>query len=91
MTDHKPGGVAAASQTLQCIYTERAPKPFGDAYCQAIVAGGFVFVSGQGGFLPDGTLVGDGAEEQAAQMIKNIQAILEQAGAGHSMIIIDCS
>ena len=71
MTDDKPGGAAAASQTLQCIYTERAPKPFGDAYCQAIVAGGFVFVSGHGCRFPlvgqnDERTVGCGLEPEAA-------------------------
>jgi 2-iminobutanoate/2-iminopropanoate deaminase len=66
----------AEDPEVSCIYTDQAPRPFGDAYCQAVAAGGFVFVSGQGGFLRDGTLVPGGAAAEARQALLNIQAIL---------------
>ncbi len=62
-----------------CIDTDRAPRPFGDAYCQAVAAGGFVFVSGQGGFLANGTLVPGGAAAEARQALRNIEEILAKA------------
>jgi len=61
------------------ISTDKAPKAIG-AYSQAVVAGNFVFVSGQIGFTPAGELVGDKVEEQAKQAMQNIQAILQAAG-----------
>ena len=70
----------------ECIYTERAPKPIGH-YCQAVVAGGFIFVSGQGGFLPDGTPVQGGAANEARQAIRNIGAILDAAGVGLRQVV----
>jgi 2-iminobutanoate/2-iminopropanoate deaminase len=72
---------------VSCIDTDRAPRPFGDAYCQAVVAGGFVFVSGQGGFLADGTLVPGGAAAEARQALRNIEAILAKAGVGLSAVV----
>jgi 2-iminobutanoate/2-iminopropanoate deaminase len=44
-------------------------------------ADGWVFLSGQGGFLPDGGgLAGPGIAEQAEQTLANIAALLEQHG-----------
>ena len=43
------------------ISTDRAPGPFqGAPYNQAIVANGFVYVAGQLGLTPDGTMVEGG-------------------------------
>jgi reactive intermediate/imine deaminase len=40
---------------------------------------GFVFLSGQGGFLPDsGKLAGDSVAEQTEQTIRNIAALLAE-------------
>lgn len=48
---------------------------------QAIVSGSTIYVSGQIHALPDNTLVGDTAEEKVAQIMKNIEAILQAADA----------
>lgn len=44
---------------------------------------GFVFLSGQGGFLPGtGKLAGDTIEEQTEQTLRNVAALLDRAGCG---------
>ena len=70
----------------RCLNTENAPKPIGH-YCQAVVAGGFIFISGQGGFLPNGTLIPGGAANEAQQAIENIDAILKAAGVGLRQVV----
>jgi 2-iminobutanoate/2-iminopropanoate deaminase len=65
------------------VRTEEAPAPFqGAPYSQAIVANGFVFVSGQLALRPgDKELTGGSIEEQTEQVIANLRAILEAAGS----------
>ena len=51
-------------------------------YSQAVVAGGLVFVSGTGPYdAKTGAVVGETIQEQTAQCLKNISAILEAAGS----------
>jgi 2-iminobutanoate/2-iminopropanoate deaminase len=57
-------------------------------YSQAVVAGGLVFVSGQGPFDPaTGAIVGDTIQDQTRQAFRNIQAILEAAGSSIERIV----
>jgi 2-iminobutanoate/2-iminopropanoate deaminase len=62
------------------IRTDRAPTGTG-AYSQAIRAGDFVFISGQGPLEP-GTLevVGSTVAEQTAATLRNLEAIAIEAG-----------
>jgi 2-iminobutanoate/2-iminopropanoate deaminase len=71
------------------VRTEAAPAPFqGAPYTQAIRAGGLVFVSGQIGLRPGSTeLVGEGIEEQTAQVFANLRVILEAAGSSLDRIV----
>jgi 2-iminobutanoate/2-iminopropanoate deaminase len=63
------------------VNTDKAPKP-PPAYSQAVKAGEFVFVAGQGPFDPaTGQVVGVTIQEQTAQCLRNVQAILEAAGS----------
>jgi 2-iminobutanoate/2-iminopropanoate deaminase len=63
------------------ISTDKAPKSL-VPYSQAVKAGGLVFVSGQGPFDPvSGEVVGVTIQEQTAQCLRNIQAILRAAGS----------
>ena len=69
------------------ISTGKAPKSFGP-YSQAIRAGDFVFVAGQGAFDPvTGLLVDGGIKEQTRQVLKNIQAILEASGSNLERVV----
>jgi 2-iminobutanoate/2-iminopropanoate deaminase len=66
----------------RAVRTERAPAPFqGAPYSQGIVAGDLVFVSGQLGIDPaGGHVVEGGIVEQTEQTMKNLAAVLEEAG-----------
>jgi 2-iminobutanoate/2-iminopropanoate deaminase len=62
------------------IETKNAPKPVGP-YSQAVEAGGIVFVSGQLGIDPEtGTKVDGGIAKETEQALKNIVAIVQEAG-----------
>ena len=64
----------------QRIHTDQAPKAIGP-YSQAVLAGDFLYVSGQIPLDPaTGEIVGGTAAEQAAQSLRNLQAILREAG-----------
>jgi 2-iminobutanoate/2-iminopropanoate deaminase len=71
------------------VRTEAAPAPFqGAPYSQAIIAGGFVFVSGQLALKPgDKELSGGTVGEQTEQVFANLRAILEAAGIGLERIV----
>ena len=62
------------------VQTKDAPTSFA-GYSQAVKAGGLVFVSGQGPFDPTGALVGATIQEQTAQCLRNVEAILQAAGS----------
>jgi 2-iminobutanoate/2-iminopropanoate deaminase len=66
--------------TVAAIATPNAPTAIGP-YSQGILAGGFVFTSGQLGLDPlTGEFAGTTAAEQAQQAILNVQAVLAAAG-----------
>ena len=70
------------------VRTEVAPAPFqGAPYSQAIVAGGFVFVSGQLGLRPGDTSISGGIAEQTEQVFANLRAILQEAGSGLDKLV----
>ena len=66
----------------QPVRTESAPAPFqGAPYSQGIVAGDMVFVSGQLGIDPaHGQVVEGGIVPQTEQVMRNLAAILAEAG-----------
>lgn len=69
------------------IKTEKAPKAIGP-YSQAIVANGFVFVSGQIPLDPaTGGLVTGPVEEQARRVFANIAAVLDAAGSSFDKVV----
>jgi len=61
------------------LSTDRAPAPAGP-YSQAIAAGGFVFLAGQGPTAADGSRVEGSLEDQARQTFSNLRAVAEEAG-----------
>ena len=62
------------------LNTEKAPSPIGP-YNQSVEANGFLFISGQIPIIPEsGELVKGPAADQARQSLKNLGAILENAG-----------
>jgi 2-iminobutanoate/2-iminopropanoate deaminase len=58
------------------------------SYSQAVVAGGLVFVAGQGPFDPKtGAIVGETIQEQSRQAFANVKAILEAAGSSMDKVV----
>ena len=69
------------------IHTSNAPAAVGP-YSQAIEANGMLFISGQIPLNPEtGKLVEGGIVEQTEQVMKNIEAILTEAGYKFSDVI----
>ena len=57
-------------------------------YSQAVTAAGLIFVSGQGPTdAESGAIVGTTIQEQTAQCLRNIQAILHAAGSSMDRIV----
>lgn len=65
---------------MQAIQTQEAPAPIGP-YSQGVVDGDTVYVSGQGPADPESRDVVAGTiEEQTAQVLENVGAVLRAAG-----------
>ena len=63
------------------VHTDNAPKSLA-GYSQAVKSGGLVFVAGQGPFdARTGEVVGTTIQEQTAQCLKNIAAIIQAANS----------
>ncbi|GIV81265.1 MAG: reactive intermediate/imine deaminase [Anaerolineae bacterium] len=71
----------------QVIHTDKAPAPIGP-YSQAIKTGDTVYVSGQGGLVPETMqLAGPTVAAQTEQTLRNIAAILEAAGTDLAHVV----
>ncbi|MBP5413106.1 MAG: RidA family protein [Bacteroidales bacterium] len=72
--------------TKKIIHTEKAPAAIGP-YSQAVEAGNMLFISGQ---IPVNPATGDvpsGITAQTEQVMKNIEAILKEAGYDFKNIV----
>ncbi|HEX2180462.1 MAG TPA: RidA family protein [Actinomycetota bacterium] len=72
--------------TKSAISTTAAPAAIGP-YSQAIAAGGLLFCSGQIGLDPASGELAGGLEAQVNRALKNLDAVLTEAGAGPSDVI----
>ncbi len=69
------------------VATENAPAAIGP-YSQAVVAGDFLFVSGQIALDPEtGSLIQGDVIQQLPVVLKNIKAILEAGGSAWQKIV----
>ena len=73
---------------LETVRTEQAPAAIGP-YSQGIIANGFVFTAGQIPLDPATMELvgGDDVAAQTEQVMANLRAILEQAGASLSTVV----
>lgn len=72
---------------LRTIQTDQAPAAIGP-YSQAIVAGGMVFTAGQIPLDPrTGEMADGGIEAQTEQVMRNLSAVLEAAGASLGSVV----
>ena len=74
--------------TAQAVTTPAAPAPVGP-YNQAVLAGGWLYCSGQIPLDPEtGAMVGDGdVALETRQVLKNLSAVLEAAGASSAHVV----
>ncbi|MFA5713059.1 MAG: RidA family protein [Bacteroidales bacterium] len=69
------------------ISTKRAPEAVGP-YSQAVVANGFIYISGQLPMDPKtGQFVEGGVKEQTEQVLKNVGEILKEGGYGFEDVL----
>ena len=71
---------------LKLVTPPGAPAPVGP-YSPAVVAGNFVFVSGQAGRDPVTKEIAPDVETQTEQTLRNIETILKGAGSSLSRVI----
>jgi 2-iminobutanoate/2-iminopropanoate deaminase len=75
------------SKKIEQIETGEAPRAIGP-YSQAVLAGSFLFVSGQIGIDPKtGQLVNNHIEQQTIQTLDNIEAILRSQDLNWSHVV----
>ena len=71
----------------QIVFTSKAAKP-PPFYSQAVKAAGLVFVSGTAPVDPaTGSIAGTTIQQQTAQCLSNIRAILEEAGSSLDKVV----
>lgn len=68
------------------IDTSEAPQAPG-LLSQAVVSNGIIYVAGQIHNAPDGKMVERTTEEKVHQIMKNLQAVLKEAGADFSNVV----
>lgn len=72
---------------LTKVSTEKAPAAIGP-YSQGIIANGFLFASGQIPIVPEtGDIVTGDITVQADQVMKNVGAILKEAGTDYEKVV----
>ena len=71
---------------MEIIHTEQAPSAIGP-YSQAVRAGDMLFTSGQLGLNPETGVLAEGVRAQADQALKNLGAILHEAGLDYKDVI----
>ena len=72
---------------MEKVHTDNAPAAIGP-YSQAVIANGLVYSSGQIPINPaSGKIEAEGIEAQTEQAIKNLSAVLEEAGTNISKAI----
>jgi reactive intermediate/imine deaminase len=72
---------------MKAVQPQSLAQP-GGHYSHAVVANGFVFVSGQLPITPDGRKLVDAPfEQQAEQVLANVQAALEAAGSSVRQLV----
>jgi 2-iminobutanoate/2-iminopropanoate deaminase len=68
------------------IKTQNAPQAIGP-YSQAIIIDGFLYSSGQIALTPEGKFLDEDIQTQTRQVLKNLEAILKEAGASLDDVI----
>ena len=69
------------------ITSKNAPSPIGP-YNQAVIANGFMFISGQVGMNPKtGKIIKDSISDETEQVMKNLSSILNEASISFENVV----
>ena len=69
------------------ITSKNAPNPIGP-YNQAVIASGFMFISGQVGMNPKtGKIIEDSISDETEQVMKNLSSILNEASVSFENVV----
>ncbi len=68
------------------VNTKHAPQAIGP-YAQAIKVGEMIYTSGQIAMTPEGVMVQEDIELQTAQVLKNLEMVLEAAGSSLQNVV----
>ena len=71
---------------MKFVQTSKAPSAIGP-YSQAVVANGMVYTSGQIALTPEGVMLEEDVVIQTKQVLKNLQAVLEEAGSSMDSVV----
>ena len=72
---------------MKKVYTSNAPEAIGP-YSQAIICGNMLFTSGQIPINPaTGEVEAEGITDQATQVMKNLSAVLAEAGTSFEKVV----
>jgi len=71
---------------MKYVQTDKAPAAIGP-YSQAVVANGMVYTSGQIALTPEGVMLEDDVVIQTKQVLKNLEAVLVEAGSSMSGVV----
>jgi len=73
--------------TRKKVETNRVVLPGKSPHSQAIIANGFVFTQGMIYLTSEGKLLEESVEDQIHLIMKNLQAVLEEAGTSFSNVV----
>ena len=71
---------------MKFVQTQKAPSAIGP-YSQAVIANGMVYTSGQIALTSDGVMLESDVIVQTKQVLKNLQAVLEEAGSSMNHVV----
>ena len=71
---------------MRFVQTDEAPSAIGP-YSQAVIANGLVYTSGQIALTTEGIMLGDDVIIQTKQVLKNLEAVLKEAGSSMQEVI----
>ena len=71
---------------MKFVQTDKAPSAIGP-YSQAVIANGMVYTSGQIALTPEGVMLKNDVVIQTKQVLKNLQAVLEEAGSSMGNVV----
>ena len=71
---------------MKFVQTDKAPSAIGP-YSQAVVANGMVYTSGQIALTTEGVMLENDVVIQTKQVLKNLKAVLEEAGSSMSQVV----